>query len=77
MNVKEKVTLSWKLIPEKPFLEISSNLRNDFHPCTGFISCQHRWNCVSQNSLPRLILDWGWPPEDFAQDLVPEVKWQP
>lgn len=76
MDIKEKVTLSWKLIPEKLFLEISSNLRNDFHPCS-FISCQHRWNCASQNPLPCLILDWGWPLEDFAQDLVAEVKWKP
>lgn len=78
MNVKEKkVTLTRKLIPEKLFLEVPSNLRNDFHPCVGFISCQCRWNFVSQNSLPCLILDWGWSSKDFAQDLLAEVKWQP
>lgn len=60
MNVKgKKVTLSRKFILGKLFLEIPSNLRNDFHPCIGFISCHWRWNCVSQNSLPCLILDWG------------------
>lgn len=73
MNVKEKkATLSRKLIPGQLFLEMPSNLRNDFHPRVGFISCHRRWNCVSQNSLPHLILDWGWPSKDFARDLVAE-----
>lgn len=74
MSIREK---KWHWI-ENVFLkncpEFFSNLRNDFPPYVGFISCQCRWNYVSKNSLQCLVLGESWLHEGFAQYLVAEVK---